>query len=301
MMDVSNADRVVFPESGWTKGDVVSYYEIAGPVMLPLLANRPLTLQRFPKGLSEPGFMQKNAPPHYPDDITIWEVPKVGGGTTRYPVVTKLDSIPYLANQGTITFHAWTSTVLHPNHPDWLVIDLDPVEGDFDSVRQVAMVTKGVLDAYGLASLPVATGSKGFHVWARIDPAYDYSVVGRAARALAGIIELAIPDHATGAFLKKERDGKVFVDWLRNGPGSTVAVPLSLRPRPNASVSMPIDWDELPDTDPDQWTLDRALRRMSDVPAFPEASALPIAAIEDAAADLGMDLEASFDRFGRER
>lgn len=105
-MKVSNADRVAFPDSGWTKGDVAAYYEAVSPAMIPLLAGRPLTLQRFPKGLSIPGFMQKNAPSHYPEEIGVREVPKVGGGSTRYPVVTTPAAIPYLANQGTITFHA---------------------------------------------------------------------------------------------------------------------------------------------------------------------------------------------------
>ena len=292
---------MVFPDSGWTKGDVVEYYTTVANVMLPLLSGRPLTLQRFPKGLSGPGFMQKNAPRHYPSDIGAWEVPKVGGGTTRYPVVTTEEAIPYLANQGTITFHAWTSTVDHPDRPDWLVMDLDPAEGEFDSVREVALVTRQVFDAYGLVSLPVATGSKGFHVWVRLKPVLDYSTVGRVSHALARFIERAIPDRATGEFLKKERHGRVFVDWLRNARGSTVAVPFSIRPRPNASVSMPITWDELATTDPDQWTLGDAVPRILDAPPFPPPSPLPVEAIESAAEGMGIDLNATLDRFGRER
>ena len=180
-------------------------------------------------------------------------------------------------------------------------MDLDPVEGDVDSAREVGLVTKQVFDTYGLASLPVATGSKGFHIWTRLDPLLDYSVVGRASHALARLIELATPDRATGAFLKKDRHGRVFVDWLRNGPGSTVAVPFSLRPRPSASVAMPITWDEVATTDPDQWTLGLALERAPEAPSFPPPSVLPAAAIESAAIAVGIDLDVTFDRFGRDR
>ena len=300
-MRVTNADRVVFPEVGVTKGDVVAYYAAVAPLMLPLMADRPLTLQRYPKGLSGPGFMQKNAAAHYPDEIGVWEVPKVDGGSTRYPVVATEDAIPYLANQGTITFHAWTSTIHHPSEPDSLVIDLDPFEGDTDSARRVALATREVLDAYDLMSLPVATGSKGYHIWVRLEPVLDYRTVGRAAHALAEFVQRAVPEHATGEFLKKERGGRVFVDWLRNGYSSTVAVPFSLRPRPEATVAMPITWEELETTAPDAWRLADAVERAPDAPGFPDPSVLPVDALEAAAVDMGIDLDVTFDRFGRER
>ena len=298
---VSNADRVVFPDVGLTKGDVVAYYEAVAPFMLPLLSGRPLTLQRYPKGLAGPGFMQKNAPAHYPDEIGVWEVPKSDGGTTRYPVVTTESAIPYLANQGTITFHAWTSTVDHPQEPDWLVIDLDPLEGDAESARQVALATRSILDVYHLDSLPVATGSKGYHIWVGLEPGVGYGPVARAAHALSAFIERSVPELATGEFLKKERGGRVFIDWLRNGFSSTVAVPFSLRPRPRATVAMPITWEELASTDPDAWTLRPALNRVPEAPPFPKPSALPLDEIEAAASELGIDLDTTFDRFGRTR
>ena len=208
---------------------------------------------------------------------------------TSYPVVHEARSIPYLANQGTITFHAWTSTIHHPWNPDWLVIDLDPFEGDVGAVRDVAAATKEVLDAYDLASIPVATGSKGFHIWVRLEPTLEYGAVSRAANAIGAFVQLAVPHAATREFLKKEREGKVFVDWLRNSPGATVAVPFTLRPRPNASVAMPFDWSELHDVRPDQWTLTDAIESIGRSPAFPEASTLPIEALEAAAVELGVD------------
>lgn len=300
-MDVSNADRVIYPDVGITKGDVVAYYEAVAELILPFLMDRPLTLQRYPKGLAEKGFMQKNAAKHYPDSIGRYEVPKNEGGKTQYPVVRQAADIPYLANQGTITFHVWLSTTQRPWNPDYLVLDFDPPEDEADLVRSVTTHAKAVLDTFGIESIPVATGSKGFHVWVPLDGSADFSETGSAAQALAGIIATQLPDQATLEFLKKARKGRVFVDWLRNAPGATVATPYSLRPRPNASLAMPITWDELAETNPDHWTIINVVDRLSNLPTWPKPAALPIEAIANAANDLGVDLETKFDRFGRER
>ncbi|MBT8249068.1 MAG: non-homologous end-joining DNA ligase [Acidimicrobiia bacterium] len=300
-MKVSNADRVMFPEVGVTKGQVVSYYENAAGLMADFVVGRPLTLQRFPKGIAEKGFMQKNVAKHYPASIERYEVPKNEGGTTTYPVVRDVNDIAYLANQGTITFHVWLSTVEQPLKPDYLVLDLDPPEGSAEIVRAVALETRTVLDSFGVESIPVATGSKGFHVWIPLAGKPDFEQVSKASQALAGIIALKIPDQATLEFLKKERKGRVFVDWLRNHPGSTVAAPFSLRPRPRASLAMPITWDELESTAPDTWTIENVEDRLSDLPIWPKPVVLPIDQIVKTAEAAGVDLEARFDRFGRDR
>ncbi len=300
-MKVSNADRVIFPEVGVTKGQVVSYYERVAGLMSDFVVGRPLTLQRFPKGLAEEGFMQKNVSKHYPASIERYQVPKNEGGITTYPVVRDVQDIAYLANQGTITFHVWLSTVEQPLSPDYLVLDLDPPEDSADIVRAVALEARSVLDSFGVASMPVATGSKGFHIWIRLADKPDFEKVSKASQALAGIIALEVPDQATLEFLKKERKGRVFVDWLRNHPGATVAAPFSLRPRPRASLAMPITWDELGSTAPDAWTIENVEERLSDLPAWPKPVVLPIDQIVQRAEVAGVDLEARFDRFGRDR
>ena len=298
-MEVSNPDKLIFEEAGYTKRDLVEHYELVAPVMIDLVAGRPLTLQRFPNGIASKGFMQKNASSHFPDSIERYEVDKREGGATAYPVVHRADDLVYLANQGTITFHIWTSRLPDAEKPDWLVLDLDPTEGDLSGVRSVTRLAGSTLEEFGLTGHPVATGSKGFHVWVPIVPEHPTESVARAARALAELVAVSAPEEATTEFRKRDRRGRVFVDWLRANYGATVVAPLSLRPRPSAPVAVPIDWDELDEVEPDQWTLanlgSAAERSVTGHPSAP----LPVEAIVAAATDRGIDVDAPFDRFGR--
>jgi bifunctional non-homologous end joining protein LigD len=300
MVEISNADKVMFDEPGFTKRDLVGHYEQVGERMLSFVAGRPLTLQRFPNGVHAKGFMQKNASRHFPDSIDRFEVPKSDGGVTVYPVVHSADDIAYLANQGTITFHMWTATVDEPSHPDWMVIDLDPESGDVEGVRATLHEVRRVLSGFGVEGFPLATGSSGFHTWVRLDGSLDDGEVALASRALAGLVAASIPETATLEFLKKNRAGRVFVDWLRNTPGSTVVAPYSLRPRPAAPVAVPIRWDEVDDAAPDGWTLDDLGDRLGVSTDTPTAT-LPLDVIVTAATDAGVELDVDFDRFGRTR
>lgn len=300
MVDVSNPDRVIFPETGHTKADIVAHYEAVGDRMLAFLSGRPLTLQRFPKGVQGKGFMQKNASAHFPDSIKRFAVPKRDGESTLYPVVSKVDDLAYLANQGTITFHMWTSSAARPDHPDWLILDLDPEADDIDGVRFATQAVRDVLREFGLAGFVLATGSKGFHIWVPLDGTVPFGAVSLATRALAGLAAQRHSDRLTTEFLKRERDGRVFVDWLRNTGIATVVVPFSLRPRPHASVAVPVRWDELPTCTPDQWTIGALDDRLSvdvDLPAV----ALPADDIVAAARAAGVDVDTPHDRFGRKR
>ncbi|MEM9564407.1 MAG: non-homologous end-joining DNA ligase [Actinomycetota bacterium] len=299
-MRVSSPDKLLFPADGITKADVIAHYQRVGPAMLDLLAGRPLTLQRFPRGIEAKGFMQKNAADHFPPSIRRLPVPKRGGGETVYPVVDRADDLAYLANQNTITFHMWTSSAAEPGRPDWLVIDLDPEAGDADAARAATRKVGEVLRSFDLDGLPLATGSKGFHVWVPLSPVDGgFGAVALASRALAGLAVAAAPDDLTTEFLKRNREGRVFVDWLRNGPTATVVVPYSLRPRPGAPVATPLSWDELATTDPDGWRIDTVGDHES--PLMPTPQALPVEAIERAARAAGVDLDTPHDRFGRDR
>lgn len=299
-MKVSSPDRVIFPGAGLTKADVVQHYEAVGDRMLAFLADRPLTLQRFPRGIAAKGFMQKNAAKHFPETIARYPVAKRDGTMTQYPVVHKSEDIAYLANQGTITFHMWTSTVTRPNHPDWLVLDLDPEEADTQGVRFAAQAAAVVLDEFGLNGMLLATGSKGFHIWVPLDGAVGFEHVSLATRALAGIIASRHSDKLTTEFLKKDRAGRVFVDWLRNTSIATVVVPFSLRPRPGAPMAVPLRWDELPTARPGQWSLTDHRDRL-DVPTELPTCTLEYDMIMAAAETAGVDLHTPHDRFGRKR
>lgn len=296
-VDVSNPDKVMYPADGFTKADVVGYYEAVAEVMVPHLEGRPLTLQRYPNGIHGDGFMQKNASSHFPDTIERVEVPKEGG-TTNHPLIDSAEDLMYLANQGTITFHIWTSRLPHLERPDRLVLDLDPPEGG-GPPREAARLARAVLDEAGLDSAVMTTGSSGFHVVAPIRPELDFDVVGHLSRLLAGVVAARIPDQATTEFLKKNRKGRVFVDWLRNRWAQSAVSPWSLRPLDGAPVAMPIDWDELAEAEPQGWNLDTAPDRIGAVGTWPEAGELDLAAIEALAAEHDVAFDEPFDRFGR--
>ncbi len=297
-MRVTHPDRIIFPKAGLTKADLVGHYQRVGSTMLTFLAGRPLTLQRFPKGIEEKGFMQKNAAKHFPDSIGRYSVDKRDGDTTEYPVVTQAEDLAYLANQGTVTFHMWTATTAEPDRPDWMVIDLDPEAEDVEGVRFATMAVRELLAEFELEGFVLATGSKGFHVWVPLDASVEFDAVSTATRALASMVALRHPDRLTTEFLKKDRTGRVFVDWLRNTGIATVVVPFSLRPRPNASVAVPIRWDEVETATPDQWTLTDLGDRL-DVDTALEPHRLPVDDIIAAARDAGVDLDTPHDRFGR--
>lgn len=302
-MNVSHPERVIFPSSAITKGEVVDHYRRVGAAMLAFLGGRPLTLERFPKGIEQKGFMQKNAGKHFPASIERFPVPKRNGDITEYPVVHHADDLAYLANQGTITFHMWTSTAAQPANPDWFVLDLDPDAEDLDGVRFATLAVGDLLEEFGLKGFVLATGSKGFHVWVRLDGSQTFDEVSMATRALAGIAATRHRDRLTTEFLKRDRAGRVFVDWLRNTGIATIVVPFSLRPRPTAPVAVPIAWHELAETRPDQWTLrdlgDRLDLAGPGTGLTTAAHRLPVDEIVATARTAGVDLDTPHDRFGR--
>ncbi len=297
-MEISNPDKVLFPDAGITKADLVGHYERFGARMLPFVVDSPLTLERYPSGIGSKGFRQKNASDHFPGYIGRVEIPRREEGVTNYPTVATVEGIAYLANQGTITFHPWTSRLPDLDKPDFLVLDLDPTEGDVEGVRHVAKTTRAVLERFGLESMLVASGSKGYHIWVPIEPTLGFDLVGPTARALAGLV-VDGDEQATTEFLKEDRAGRVFVDWLRNGWGSSIASPWSVRARQGAPVVTPIPWDRLDTTVPDQWSISD-VDQAPDVP-LPPRQHLDHEPIVGAALEVGVDLETQFDRFGRKR
>lgn len=301
MFEASHPERVVFPEVGVTKGEVVRYYERLAPRLLPHVAGRALTLKRYPKGTAGPGFFQKNVPPHYPASIARIEVPKKDGVTT-YPILSEPEHLPYVANQGAIELHVPCARAASWETPDRIVIDLDPPPGGVEKVRAAAKRVKAALDRFGLPSTPVATGSKGYHVVAPIAPKTPWDTVAMTLQKLGAWLAHAHPDALTIAFRVKAREGKVFVDWLRNVPMATVVAPYGLRARPRATVAAPIGWDELDAIAPDAFTIrdaDALLARPDPLIAL-EAGAPDMAAfaarVDDVFAEAKLEVE-RFDRF----
>lgn len=298
-MEVTNADRIVFPEDGISKGDVVAYYRKVAGRLLPFLTGRALTVERYPKGLGAKGFMQKNAPDHYPDAlIDRHEVPKEGG-TTVYPVIHSNEGIEFFANLGVITFHVPPSLVDNWERPDWIIWDLDPPEGGLNLARRAARRLREGLERHSIATQLMTSGSKGYHLRARIESETHWEDVAHIARGLAALGAADNEDIMTLAFRKSERGERVFVDWLRNAPYSTSVVPWSLRARPGAPVAAPLRWDELEDVAPDDIRLGSIDHRL-DADPWEHAEALSLDGlreeIDDEIDHAGITLE-PFDRF----
>ena len=299
-MEVSHPDRVVFPDDGITKGDVVAYYQLVADRMLPFIEGRAISVERFPQGIGGKGFMQKNAPDHYPEDlIARHEVPKEGGGTTIYPVVDNAEGIAYFANFGVITFHVPSVLITDEDHPDWVIWDLDPPPDRVDLVREAAVALRSILEDHGIPTFPLASGSKGYHLRSRLKPSLDVEAVAGIARGTAAVASAAHPDLMTIAFRKADRGDRVFVDWLRNSGRSTSVAPWSLRPRRGASVAVPISWEELESVAPDGVSL-RTVKERLDLDPWADQKPVDLTpAVEtvgEAVADAGIELE-PFDRF----
>lgn len=299
LVSVSHPEKVLFPADGVTKGEVVAYYDAVSDRLLPFLVDRPLTLQRFPQGIDKPGFMQKNAGKGFPPFIGRLEVPKQGG-TVEFPMIHDKQGLVYLANQNTITFHIPGFRAHDLEHPDRLIFDLDPSAGDVEGVRAATSRTAELLEAFSVPSWVMTSGSKGFHLVTPLQPTVSFAEIGRFAQAIAHVLANSSPELLTVEFLKKERKGRVFVDWMRSHFGSTAVAPYSLRPLLGAPIAMPIAWSELGSTAPAQFQL-RSLELADD----PWKDAAPIdlsgavRQMDDYIAAHGIDLP-EFDRFGRE-
>lgn len=264
-VEVTSLDRVYYPEAGVTKEDVLDYYERVAEVMLPHLEDRPLSLQRFPEGLAGDGFYQKGVPEHFPDWIGRAEVALKDGGTQPQVVVRDVATLIWLAQHGTLTFHAWLSRAPELHSPDRMVVDLDPeAEGDFDSVRRAARDVRALFEEAGLAPFLMVTGSKGLHLWAPLRPGPDFDEVRAFARELTEHLAAEHPDRYTTEIRKKKRRGRLFLDVARNAYAQTAVAPYSLRPRPGAPVATPLEWDELGSLEgPRRWTLRSVPRRLA--------------------------------------
>ena len=259
----TNTDRVVFPDAGITKGDVIDYYASIANVILPELVGRPLTIERFTKGIDQGGFFQKHVQKHYPSWIDRAEL----GTKTRviYPICNDAASLVYFVNQGGFVLHIWTSRKDTPNNPDLIVFDLDPPDGRFDLVQATARLLHEYLDEIGLSAFVKTTGSKGLHVVAPLDGRATFAEVHALTNAVATRMCERHPDIVTMEFYKKDRAGRLFLDTLRNALGATVVAPYSLRGKPGAPVSAPIEWEELDDVTPNGITMRDIAARLDSI------------------------------------
>jgi bifunctional non-homologous end joining protein LigD len=281
---ISNPSKVFFSRAGVTKLDMVRYYLAVAPGALAGVHDRPMALKRFVNGAESEAFFQKRAPEKRPDWIETVELRFPSGRTADEVVVSGEAGLAWVINLGCIDLNPHPVRTSDLDHPDELRVDLDPVPGvEWPQIRDVAMVARGVLADFGLTGWPKTSGSRGLHVYARIEPRWSFGDVRRAAVAVAREIERRAPDIATSRWWKEERHG-VFVDYNQNAKDRTVASAYSIRPVPDARVSAPLTWAEVPSCDP-------AAYRIDTMPARFAAIGDPWAGMDEAAGSLESLLE----------
>jgi bifunctional non-homologous end joining protein LigD len=262
---LTNLDKVFWPAEGYTKGDLIGYYDAIAPWFLPYLRDRPIVLTRYPDGIAGKSFFQKDAPEFAPDWIRTERVySKDTDRDIDYFVVDDAEMLRYVANMGTIPIHAWSARVPALERPDWLVLDLDPKGAPFTDVVRVAQAVHRLLDDLELPSHVKTSGATGLHVLVPLGARYTHEQARTLARLLAMLVVQAVPDIATVARPLAARGGKVYVDFGQNGHGQTIVAPFSVRPLPGAPVSCPLDWGEVTARlDPARFTIRTVPRRFA--------------------------------------
>lgn len=260
---VTNPDKIYFPRLGKTKLDLVNYFLSVGEGALRGVRGRPMVLKRFVDGAEGEPFYQKRTP-NPPPWLRTCTISFPSGRTADELVVDEVAGLAWTANLGCLDLNPWAVRSTDVDHPDELRIDLDPTPGvEYSQVREVALVAREVLGDYGLVGFPKTSGNRGMHILVRIEPRWGFTQVRQAALAVARAIEARVPALATSKWWKEERHG-VFVDYNQNARDRTVASAYSVRPTPDARVSTPLTWDEVPTVDPTAFTMDTVPRRFAE-------------------------------------
>jgi bifunctional non-homologous end joining protein LigD len=241
---ITHPEKVLFPDDGITKGELAEYYRMIAPLMVPHIARRPITMERFHRGIGEKGFFQKSVTKGFPAWLERVAVPKKNG-TVHHPLVTDTESLLWLANMNCITPHVWTARAPDLMHPDLLVFDLDPSEDDDTALRAATLVVRDALAELGLESWVKTTGSKGFHVVTPVDGTADYGECARFAHTFGRALVQRHPDVFTQEFFKADRGSRILIDTGRNEFHATFAAPYAVRPKAGAPISAPCTWEEV--------------------------------------------------------
>ena len=242
---ITHPEKILFPDDGITKGELASYYEMIAPVMLPHLRRRPVTMERYHRGIAAPGFFQKDVSKGFPEWLERVEVPKKDG-TVHHPIANDTRSLLWLANQNSITIHVWPSRTPNLYNPDICIFDLDPSRDDeLEQLRAAALNVRDLLAELGLPSWVKTSGSKGFHIAVPLDGKSDFGTVARFAHTVGTIMVKRDPENLTQEFHKVDRGTRILVDTGRNGYSATYAATYTVRAKPGAPVSAPCKWEEL--------------------------------------------------------
>lgn len=262
---LSKLGKLFYPEANIYKGDVIEYYRRMEKWILPHLKGRPLSLQRFPDGIKGNHFYQKEAPDYFPAWIKTTEIQvKEKSDTQQQVLCDNKETLIYLANQASLVFHIWLSRAGHLNYPDKLIFDLDPPGSDFETVKKAARSLKDIIEGLLLHPFLMTTGSRGLHVVVPVKPEVIFDKARNFARDLVERIEELKPGLYSTEVRINKREGKIFLDYLRNSYAQTSVAPYSLRAKPGAPVATPLDWNELdrPDLNSQSYTISNIFRRL---------------------------------------
>jgi bifunctional non-homologous end joining protein LigD len=268
---LTNLDKVLFPAAdghpALTKRDLIRYYVSIGPTLVPYLADRGLTLQRFPDGIGKAGFWEKDLPGHAPSWVARWDYTGHEGPKT-YVVVDRVATLAWLAQQGAIELHPWTSRTNAPREPTYALIDVDPgTNTTFAEVLVLARLYRTALEHLGVIGLPKVTGKRGIQAWVPIRPGYTFDETRGWVESLSLTIGRLVPDLVSWEWTKRDRKGRARLDFTQNAVNKTLVAPYSARPAAGAPVSAPIRWEELDDPAlaPDRWTIRSMGDRLAEV------------------------------------
>src|SRR4051812_48568482 len=262
----TNVDKVMFPEAGRTKGDLLKFYLEVAPYLLPQLRDRPITIERLPDGVRDgaPRFWQKNTPAYYPAWIPRVNLPTEQGKPVQYALVNDAHALAYLVNQGTVTFHTWFSRVEDLDRPDFVVFDLDPSGAPFSAIIEIARTLHKLLDAAKVESFPKTSGKSGLHILVPWHSPGGYDEARGWAMQIAEQLVAALPDIATVKRMKVARGGRVYVDVMQNARGHHAVPAYVVRATPLATVSTPLEWKEVnAKLDPRRFTLATVPKRLA--------------------------------------
>jgi bifunctional non-homologous end joining protein LigD len=257
-VELSRLDKVLFPDDGITKGELVDYHAAVAEAMLPQLHDRPLAFARYPDGIGGETFFQQAAPQYFPDWIKRVSVTKQDGrGEISHALCQDRATLAYLAGQAAITLHTWLAKADRPDRPDQVLFDLDPPTGRFDEVRLAARTLHGLLDELGLPCVVKTTGGRGLHVSVPVARREDADALRDFARDVAGVLAAREPERFTTEVRKAQRGGRLYLDISRNAYAQLAVAPYTVRARAGAPVATPLAWSELDDGDltPDQFTV----------------------------------------------
>jgi DNA ligase D len=265
-LTLTNLGKLYWPDEKITKGDLIEYYQAVAPFILPYIKNRPLSLKRNPHGILDEGFYHKDAGDIAPSWMKTFDIFSPSSNKTiHYLVANDLQSLLFVANLGCIEMNPWSSTVSKPDHPDYLVIDIDPSDKNtFDQVIEVALAVKEVLDEIAIEGFCKTSGSSGIHIYIPCGKKYLYDEARNFAHVIASLVNEKLPTITTlERALSKRKKNQVYIDYLQNSKGQTLACAYSARPKKGATVSTPLNWKEVaPGLHPSQFTIKNIKKRL---------------------------------------